>query len=81
MSAVYGCHNRAPLRDTVEVQVGWHKVMRDMNTYAVTRHPDMAAIPQPMTKTCQYTHTDLGQVDARCAGCKHRVEKPTEAQA
>lgn len=26
-------------------------------------------------KDCRYTHTELGQADARCGGCKHRVTK------
>ena len=29
--------------------------------------------PAVMAKDCRYTHTELGQADARCGGCKHRV--------
>jgi hypothetical protein len=32
-----------------------------------------------MAESCQYTHTDLGQADERCQGCKHRVDAGTSA--
>ncbi|MBK9348587.1 MAG: hypothetical protein IPN06_20355 [Burkholderiales bacterium] len=27
-----------------------------------------------MTPDCQFTKTELGKVDARCAGCKHKAD-------
>ena len=62
-----GCHNRAPLKTLVVVQDGWY-----MDGY--TRTPRMASIPNPMTKTCQYTRTALGAADKGCAGCKWQIE-------
>lgn len=31
-------------------------------------------VPDHMSKDCRYTYTDLGKVDPKCAGCKHRAE-------
>lgn len=61
-----GCHNRAPLRRTIVVQDGWFMD-------GVTRVPKMVAVPDPMTKDCHYTHTNLGQADTGCEGCRHRA--------
>ena len=33
------------------------------------------AFPFRMNPDCQYTHTDLGRVDAKCSGCKHRAKE------
>lgn len=54
----YACHNRAPFRQTVE--------LRNERGEVVT------SFPFRMAPDCRYTRTDLGQADARCAGCKHR---------
>jgi hypothetical protein len=59
---VNGCHNRAPYKETVEVQDGW--------TSDQTRR--MVTIPFPMTTDCQYTLSELGQKDEKCVGCKWR---------
>ena len=32
-------------------------------------------IPHTMTRTCQYTKSDLGQRDPKCVGCKHKEVK------
>lgn len=64
----YGCHNRKPLRDRRWVQDGWEVRGR-------SREPKVITIPDPMTKDCQYTHTELGQADPKCAGCKWRASK------
>lgn len=64
-----GCHNRAPLSERAEVQDGWIPAMD-----GESRLPKMIEVPDPMTKDCQYTHTDLGQADAGCSGCTHRKE-------
>ena len=54
----YGCYNRTAYAPY----------------YLPTGAPDTPAyrIPQRLSGDCQYTHTDLGQADAGCAGCKHR---------
>lgn len=69
MSAVYGCHNREPLRDTALVQSGWARLQNE----PVVEAKYMTVIPAPMSKDCQYTSSDLGQADAKCEGCKHRA--------
>lgn len=66
----YGCHNREPLRLLVTVQHGWAE---DATRGHLSRRPVMTTISDPMTKTCQYTLTDLGQRDPKCLGCKHRL--------
>lgn len=75
MSAVYGCHNREPLRDRATVQAGFTPVTCNPNYATDTRHQVLKVIPDPMSKDCQYTHSALGQADAKCQGCKHRAEK------
>ena len=54
----YGCYSHPPYRAY----------------YLPTGAPDTPAyrIPHVLTRDCQYTHTDLGQADAGCVGCKHR---------
>ena len=54
----YGCYNHPPYRAY----------------YLPTGAPDTPAyrIPHVLSTACQYTHTDLGQADAGCVGCKHR---------
>lgn len=62
-----GCHNRAPYRESVPVQDGWFMD-------GVTRAPRMVASKFRMSPDCNYTHTELGQRDERCAGCRWRHE-------
>jgi len=31
-----------------------------------------STFPFTMNPNCQYTYTDLGRVDPRCEGCKHK---------
>lgn len=64
--STYGCHNRAPLRDTAVVQDGWVRIGYHHEARQTV------AIPDEMTKTCQYRHTDLGKADKKCEGCKWR---------
>ena len=59
MSPHYGCHNRAPFLASTE--------LRDHHGRIVSSWPNV------MRKDCAYTTSDLGAVDARCAGCKHNV--------
>ena len=56
-----GCHNRPPFKPATE--------LRDHHGRLVSSWPFR------MAEDCQYTHTDLGQKDARCQGCEHRVKK------
>lgn len=35
--------------------------------------PGRAPIPFVMSPDCQYTKSTLGQIDAGCHGCKHRL--------
>lgn len=62
----YGCYNRSEYRTVQPMQDGWYMD-------GVTRTPRLVAVPHRMAKDCQYTHTTLGQNDARCVGCKWRV--------
>lgn len=64
----YGCHNRAPLRDSRVVADGWFLIDANLGKKRFTR------IADPMTKDCNYTHTELGQGDAGCYGCKWRAD-------
>lgn len=61
-----GCHDRPPFRRVTPVQDGWF-------LDGDTRVPRMAPAPHRMTTDCQYTRTKLGQADAGCDGCKHRM--------
>lgn len=71
---MYGCYNREPLKDKVWVQDGWFDTeINGEHTIA----PAVVMLPDPMTKHCNYTHTELGQADKGCVGCKHRVQKET----
>lgn len=69
----YGCHNRAEFRAVLPVQDGWWLDGK-------TRVPKMHGVPFRMARECHYTHTDLGQADARCTGCKWRAEKQSSNQ-
>ena len=70
----YGCHNRAPFKETVEtvsveaVPMGGMFEARQI-TGVVTR-----SWPNVFTKDCQYRKTDLGKADPGCVGCKWREE-------
>lgn len=66
---MYGCHNRPPLKDSAVVQSGWLR----LGHHAEARRT--VAVPDEMSKECQYTHTDLGQADPKCSGCKHRAKE------
>ena len=68
-----GCHNRPPLKEWVTVQSGHYA------TDNFTRHDCMVTIPDPMTKPCQYTLTDLGQTDPGCIGCSWKTQSGARA--
>ena len=59
----YGCFDRAPLKSRVEVQSGWEQGGRRM-----------IVIPDPLTKHCNYSLTELGKVDPLCDGCIHKEQ-------
>jgi hypothetical protein len=62
-----GCFNRAPFSQRVRMQDGWAES-------ETSRRPVMIEVPFVMEKDCRYTHSDLGQADAKCYGCKWMVE-------
>jgi hypothetical protein len=62
----YACFNRPNYRNMLVVQDGWF-----MDGH--TRVAKMVPTPFRMSPECNYTRTSLGQVDERCAGCKHRA--------
>lgn len=61
----YGCHSRPLLKTRAIVQDGWWMD-------GTSRTPKMISIPDPMTKTCNYTTTALGKADIKCIGCEHK---------
>ena len=61
----YGCHNHAPFVDMVHIKT--QVVVESGQTMEVRR-----SYPFVATRDCQYTKTELGQVDKGCAGCKHK---------
>ena len=63
----YSCKDRAPLRTRVVVADGWFQD-------GYTRTPKMISIPDPMTKTCQYSKFDIYN-DPQCQNCKHKEPK------
>lgn len=65
----YGCHNRQPFRPTYRVED------RDSHGYRVLRE-----LPHFGRPDCAYTHTALGQADARCLGCNWRVSAANEGE-
>jgi len=55
-----GCHDHEPYKDSfttvgVDSKTGINKTF---------------TIPNPNTKDCNYTHTELGKLDKGCIGCK-----------
>jgi len=66
-----GCFNREPFDTSTTVQDGWHLVAWGADGF--TRTPNMVEVPFRMEPTCQFTHTELGQADKRCDGCKWRA--------
>lgn len=65
---MYGCHNRAPFKETLKVQDGYFPSQADYRVHKLVE------IKDPMTKTCNYTLTDLGKTDSKCNGCNWRKE-------
>ena len=62
-----GCFDRPPLKTSAVVADGHFMD-------GVTRTSRMISIPDPMTKTCQYSKDDKYD-DPQCVGCKHKESK------
>lgn len=75
----YGCFDRPPFRTTVPMQDGWRTT--NFTREGGTREPVMVSAPFVMEPACQYTHTELGQADPRCAGCKWKTEAAADSAA
>lgn len=58
----YGCFDRPPYK-TSQVLYGHD---------SLTGKGITIEIPNRLAQDCRYTHTELGQADERCAGCKWR---------
>ncbi len=56
---VYACHNRPPFAQATELHDHHGRLV--------------SSWPAHMAPECQYTKTELGQVDVRCVGCGHRL--------
>lgn len=59
----YACHNRQPFKRTLSVQDG----------YKPDGTRNMVGVPFRMSPHCEYTTTELGQVDERCGDCRHKT--------
>ena len=68
----YGCHDRPPYKPSQPVQSGWY-------ADGYTKTPRMVPMPHVMTTDCQFTHTELGKIDAKCEGCKHKLKESNAA--
>ena len=60
----YGCHNRAPFRESMPVQAGWY-------TDGYTRTPRMQPSPFRMSRNCEYSKD---KDDVQCDGCKWKAK-------
>lgn len=64
----YGCHNRAPFNPTVYVE--GEPLRLAGRVYPTVKE----SYPFKMERKCQYTLSNLGQIDPGCFGCRHRKE-------
>lgn len=67
----YGCKDRPAFRTVFPAQDGYF-------LDGVTRAPRLVPVRFRMNPACQYTHTELGQADAKCTGCCHRETNEEE---
>lgn len=65
MTHVYGCHNRKPFAT--------HQVAHGVDSQ--TGYIIRTEVQNRMAPDCQFTHTALGAVDARCSGCRHKAQE------
>lgn len=63
---VYGCFNRKPFNPTITAQDGTY------NIHGIIT-PRMVELPFVMSPDCQYSRSELGQVDGKCLGCKWKA--------
>jgi hypothetical protein len=61
----YACHNRPPFKRTLLAQDG----------YKPDGTRNMVEVPFRMSPLCEFTTTELGQVDERCGDCRHKTNK------
>ena len=72
----YHCHNREPFKAEMTLQRVVAKVQRwgegvgRMSGTVIV--PEVTVVPFRNSTDCQYTLSNLGQIDPGCAGCKHR---------
>lgn len=62
----YGCHNRAPFKT--------EQVLHHVMSYRGKVYVQKTVVPFRNTMDCQYTLSDLGQIDPGCKGCSWRKE-------
>lgn len=61
-----GCFNRAPFAQRIRMQDGWAESES-------SRRPVMIEVLFAMAKDCQFTLSELGRTDGKCAGCKWKA--------
>lgn len=61
---LYGCNNRPPFHETLDVQDGWHSDGTRL----------MVPIPATHTKDCAHARMGLAQTDPACNNCQWRTE-------
>lgn len=65
-----GCHDRAPFKAEMHVQDGWSASAYENTRAITTRSQVVKPVPFRMAADCRYTHSDLGQADKGCTGCR-----------
>lgn len=65
----YGCHDREPFKPA--------QVLHGHDSQ--TGRPIRVLVPFRNSPDCNFTFTELGRVDPKCDGCKHK--STTERQA
>ena len=66
----YACHNRPPFAERYIGRDGYW-----LDGYEL--HAKAISIPTFGQPSCQFTLTELGQVDKKCDGCKHKEGRKT----
>lgn len=66
---MHGCHNRAPYKETREIQDGWvYGEVGSKQLPVTTRYPRMKVIAYRNSMECQYTK--MVPEDNDCSGCR-----------
>lgn len=68
----YGCYNRKPFKTEMQVVDGFRLSPASGPAWQV-REAWVRTIPFVMSPNCEYTKTQLGQIDPRCGECKHKI--------